>query len=80
MLGGVAAIGDIKNIWGDLAKVAPEEIKTDTEAARAAWKASEDAAKKGDQLDVLTNTFIGSGPSERGNDCIVQNCEAENAP
>lgn len=80
LLAGVGAIGDIKNMWVDLAKVAPDEIRTDTEAVRDAWKASEDAANSGDYLGVLTNAFSNSGPTERVNDYIVENCGAEFAP
>lgn len=80
LLGGFAAIGDIKTMWVDLAKVAPDEIQTDTEAVRDAWKATEDAAKSGDYLSVISNSIINMSATQRVNDYIADNCGAEYAP
>lgn len=80
ILGGVAAIGDIKNMWVDMAKVAPDEIQTDTEAVRDAWKQSEDASLKGDYLGALTAALTNSAATQRVNDYIVEHCGAEYAP
>lgn len=80
LFAGVGAIGDIKNMWSDLAKVAPDEIQTDTEAVRDAWKATEDAANSGDFFGVFSSAFSNSGPTERVNDYIGENCGAEYAP
>lgn len=80
LLGGFAAIGDIKNMWVDLAKVAPDEIQTDTEAVRDSWKATEDAAKSGDYLGAISNSIINMSAVERVNNYIVNQCGAEYAP
>jgi hypothetical protein len=80
LLGGIAAIGDIKNMWVDLAKVAPSEIQTDTEAVRDAWKASEDASLKGDYVGALAAALTNGAASERVNDYIVEKCGAAYAP
>lgn len=80
LLTGVGAIGDIKTMWVDLAKVAPDEIQTDTEAVRDAWKDTEDAANSGNYIGIFTSAFSNSGPAERVNDYIVENCGAEYAP
>jgi hypothetical protein len=80
LLGGFAAIGDIKTMWVDLAKVAPDEIQTDTEAVRDSWEETEDAAKSGDYISVISNAIINSSAAERVNDYITDNCGAENAP
>lgn len=79
LLGGFAAIGDIKTRWVDLAKVAPDE-KTDTEAVRDAWKATKDAAKSGDIIGAIINSIVNTSASERVNNYIVDNCGAEYAP
>lgn len=80
LLGGVAAIGDIKNMWVDLAKVAPDEIQTDTEAVRDSWKASEEASRKGDYLGVFTTALSNSAASQRVSDYITETCGAEYTP
>jgi hypothetical protein len=80
LLGGVAAIGDIKNMWIELAKVAPSEIQTDTEAVRDAWKASEDAALKRDYFGALAAALTNRAASQRVNDYIVEECGAAYAP
>jgi len=68
LLGGVAAIGDIKSMWVDLAKIAPDEIQTDTEAVRDAWKQSEEASLKGDYLGAITAALTNGSATQRVND------------
>jgi hypothetical protein len=80
LLGGVSAIGDIKNMWVDMAKVAPDDIQTDTEAVRDAWKQAEDASVKGDYFGAITTALMNSAASQRVNDYIITNCGAEYAP
>ena len=80
LLGGIAAIGDIKNMWVDLAKVAPDEIQTDTEAVRDAWNQTADAAQKGDYVGVITTSLANSAASQRVEDYITEKCGAEYAP
>ncbi len=80
LLGGIAAIGDIKNMWVDMAEVAPDEIQTDTEAVRDAWKASEEASLKGDYIGAFTAALTNSAATQRVNDYIVEHCGAEYAP
>lgn len=80
LLGGVAAIGDIETMWADLAKVAPDDIQTDTEAVRDAWKETEDAAKSGDYLGVLTSALTNANATQRVNTYIEEKCGAEYAP
>jgi hypothetical protein len=80
LLGGIAAIGDIKNMWIDLAKVAPDDIQTDTEAVRDSWKQAKEASQKGDYIGAITVALTNSAASQRVNDYIVEQCGAEYAP
>jgi hypothetical protein len=80
LLGGIAAIGDIKNMWVDLAKVAPDEIQTDTEAVRDTWTKVEEASTSGDFIGAITTGLMNSAAEQRVNDYIVKNCGAEYAP
>lgn len=80
LLTGVAAIGDIKNMWVDLAKVAPDDIQTDTEAVRDAWKQAEEASQNGNYLGAITAALTNGAASQRVSDYITENCGAEYAP
>lgn len=80
LLGGVSAIGDINNMWSDLAGVAPDEIRSDTEAVKEAWEESEEAASSGDIFGMFTSAFTNLGPTERVNTYIAENCGAEYVP
>lgn len=80
LLGGVAAIGDIKNMWTDLAKVAPDEIQTDTEAVRDAWKQAAEAAQNGNYVGALTAALTNSGPTNRVNAYIAEHCGRDYVP
>lgn len=80
LMGGAFAIGDIKNMWVELVKVAPDEIQTDTEAVRDTWKEAGEAALDGDYVAVFANALVNSGPTGRVNDYIAVNCGSEFVP
>lgn len=80
VIGGIAAIGDITKMWVDLAKVAPDEIQTDTEAVRDSWKQQQDAAMNGNYIGAITGGILNLGSSQRVEQYIITNCGAEYAP
>lgn len=75
ILGAAGAIGDLKIMWDEMAKVAPNEIRSDTEAVRDSWKKAEEAAISGDFQTLLGNALFNSGPIERVDAYIIANCD-----
>ena len=71
----VGAVGDLKIMWTELADVAPEEIRSDTEAVRDAWSEQEDRASSNDLLGSLMTGLLSSGSMARVNEYVVQNCD-----
>lgn len=80
LLQGVSAIGDLKQLWTDLAKVAPTEIQTDVEATRDAWLTSEQGAVSQNATSVVANALLNGAPAGRVNTYIGENCGWQHAP
>lgn len=74
ILGAASAIGDLKLMWDEMAKVAPSDIRADTEAVRDSWRKAEEAAIGGDFQALLGNALFNSGPVERVDAYIIANC------
>ena len=71
----VGAIGDLKLMWSDMASVAPDEIRTDTEAVRDAWKKQEDAGVDNDVLSGLMIGLLNTGPMSRVDTYVKEHCD-----
>ncbi|MEZ0579856.1 hypothetical protein [Nocardioides sp. MH1] len=75
-----SAIGDISQMWTELAEVAPEEIRVDTEAVRDQWKKQDELAGQaaGDPLAGFASAMVGwfeiSGPLDRVDKFATDNC------
>lgn len=76
LLNAVGAIGDLKNMWKELAEVAPEEIRQDTEAVRDAWIKIEDAAVSGDNRTLFGQSLFNSAALERVDAYMIEHCGA----
>lgn len=75
-----SAIGDLKSMWDDLAKVAPDDIQTDTETVRDAWdKASDDAGDR-NFFGAAVVALSSAAAMQRVNDYIAKNCGVDAAP
>ncbi|WP_159620915.1 hypothetical protein [Ruania rhizosphaerae] len=80
LLQGGSAIADLANMWHELAEVAPEEIRSDTERVAELWDAqSEQAAESvGDPLGglagILQTALTMSGPLNRVDEFVIENC------
>lgn len=81
ILNGAVAMGDLTNMWTELAKVAPESIQADAEAVAEAWKAQSDAAGEmldnplGGLLSSLMTGFQAAGPMSRVDEFVRTNCD-----
>lgn len=75
LLGAAGAIGDLKIMWQEMADVAPNDIRVDTEAVRDSWIKAEDAAISGDFQALLGTALFNSGPIERVDAYIIANCD-----
>lgn len=75
LLGAVGAVGDLKNMWIELAKVAPKEIQTDTESVRDSWIKLEDAAIKGDYRTLLGTALFNSASLDRVDQYMIDHCD-----
>lgn len=75
VLGGVSAIGDLKSMWREMAEVAPEEIRSDTESVRDAWSKVEDSAARGDWGAALFAGLLNAGAMERVDAYVRQHCD-----
>lgn len=75
ILGAVGAVGDLKNMWVELAKVAPKEIQTDTGSVRDSWIKLEDAAIKGDYRTLLGTALFNSASLDRVDQYMIDNCD-----
>lgn len=71
-----AAVGDLRVMWQDLARVAPEEVQTDTESVRDAWLKQEDNAASGNLRASLTVAMLYSGSMGRVDAFARRNCDA----
>lgn len=80
LLGAIAAIGDLKTMWIELAKVAPLDIATDVEAVRDLWIAQEDAAARQDWLAIASNALLNAAAVARVERYVTQQCGAGHAP
>ncbi|MBT8162582.1 MULTISPECIES: hypothetical protein [Arthrobacter] len=74
LLNAASAIGDLKSMWKDMADVAPEEIRSDTESVRDAWAKQEDAAVSGDWKAVIGGAIVNAGPMSRVDAYVKQHC------
>lgn len=75
LIGAAGAIGDLKNMWVELAKVAPREIQTDTESVRDSWIKLEDAAIEGDYRTLLGTALFNSASLDRVDQYMIDNCD-----
>lgn len=80
LLVAAGAIGDLKSMWTELAKVAPDDIKTDTETMKEAWDNAQEAAQNRDVFGALFNAVSNTGPGGRVNAYIATRCGSEYAP
>lgn len=82
LIDGAAAIGDLSNMWTELSKVAPSEIKADTEAVAEYWQDQYESAAKGvdDPLGAIAGGLLGGfqavGPLTRVDQFVRENCDA----
>lgn len=67
---GSTAIGDLVNMWHELAAVAPEEIRADTERVAELM----DAQVGADVPTAVQNYLMLQGPVQRVDAFIVENC------
>lgn len=70
------AIGDIKIMWKELAKVAPEDIRADVESVSETWQKQEDRAASGDWFGSIATGLLGSGSLSRVDSYVRENCDA----
>ncbi len=81
VLGGIAAIGDLTSMWREMADVAPEEIRSDTEAVRDAWIKMEDSAVAGNWGGaVVLAGLLNAGPMNRVDAYVRQYCDQPASP
>lgn len=71
----VSAIGDLKTMWKELADVAPEEIRADTEAVHNSWIKAEDAAVAGDYMTLFGNALFNSAAMSRVDQYMIDHCD-----
>lgn len=76
----VSAIGDLQTMWNDLANVAPDEIRTDTETVRDAWKQTTQDASNQNYLGAVAAALTSSAAASRVNVYIAKNCGSGDAP
>ncbi len=74
VLGAASAIGDLKVMWTELAEVAPEAIRVDSESVRDAWIAQEEAALKGDLFGAFGTGLLSAGAMTRVDAFVRDNC------
>ncbi|AXK47025.1 hypothetical protein [Brachybacterium saurashtrense] len=67
---GGTAVGDLANMWHELAAAAPEEIRADTERVAELM----DAQVGAELPTVLQNYLMMQGPLQRVDAFIVENC------
>lgn len=78
----VAAIGDLRTMWSELADVAPEEIRPDVETLRDAYAEQVEAApgNASDPLSALGSAvmtgLLTSGSTQRVDKYIAANCSS----
>lgn len=81
LLGAASAIGDIAQMWSELAEVAPQEIQTDVEAIRDQWQKQDELAGDtvSDPLAGLASGLAGAfqiaGPMQRVDQFAIDNCD-----
>lgn len=81
LMGAGTAVGDLNTMWKDLAKVAPDDIRTDVEIVADGWaKQSESAAEAADNpLKALASSLAGSftlaGPMSRVDEYVRTHCD-----
>lgn len=80
LLSAIGAIGDLQNMWTELAQVAPEEIRVDTEAVKTAWDKIQDASLNHNYVKAASVALTNMGPSRRVNTYISKTCGPEYAP
>lgn len=74
------AIGDLKSMWDDLAKVAPADIQTDSETVRDAWDKANDDAGDRNFFGAAVVALSSAAAMERVNDYISEHCGVNAAP
>ena len=80
LLAVLAAVGDLKAMWVELAEVAPEEISADAEAVRDLWIAQEEAAVRQDWVAIVSNALLNAAAVARVEQYVTEQCGAEYAP
>lgn len=75
LIGAAGAIGDLKIMWDEMAEVAPEDIRSDTEAVRDSWRKAEESATGGDFMTLFSNALFNSAAIERVDAYIIDNCD-----
>lgn len=80
LAGGMGAIGDLQQMWEELAEVAPEEIRADVETVRDNYADQLDLAEESatDPLAALGSALMGgllsSGSWSRVDEWTAENC------
>ncbi|WP_027020924.1 hypothetical protein [Corynebacterium sputi] len=74
LLSAGSAMGELKYLWSDLAKVAPKEIQADVEIVDESWHAQEQQALSGDWLSSISTGFSSSNAMMRVNNYATANC------
>lgn len=86
LAGMVSALGDLSQMWSELAKVAPEEIQVDVEAVAKAWDEQFETAKEvaDDPLKGIASGLLSSlkvaGPMKRVGEYTEKNCPDVGSP
>jgi len=80
ILGGVAAVGDLKIMWSELADVSPDEIRADTENVRDTWADVENAAVNGDWASALLTGLLNAGSFQRVDAFVREHCDVAPEP
>lgn len=82
LVNGASAIGDLNNMWKEMAEVAPDEIQADTEAVSEYWSELSETSDEllsnplGGLTQVLTGAFALAGPLTRVDEFVRANCDA----
>lgn len=77
MVTAVAAVGDLKLMWRELADVAPADIQMDAEVVRDAWERQEENAAGMDWAAALATGLLNSGSMSRVDEYVRVNCDGD---
>ncbi|WP_208545134.1 hypothetical protein [Rathayibacter sp. VKM Ac-2760] len=75
LLGTASAVGDLSNMWKELAEVAPDEIRTDAETVRDAWAEQQENAGALDWVASLSTALFSSASMSRVDAYVRENCD-----